>query len=53
MILERQAVRASRHGARNTAKAECRAWLKRRRDTGLKKRHAAKLARGTTPEMLL
>lgn len=52
MIVERQQARTSEHAARATATAELRAWLKRRRDAGLKKRHTAKLAPKVEPEML-
>jgi hypothetical protein len=45
MILERQKARASAFEQRTSALAEIRKTFKRRRDAGLKRRHAEKLTR--------
>lgn len=48
MIAERAASRTSAYAQRTSATAETRKTFKRRRDAGLKARHAAKLARTRT-----
>lgn len=50
MIAERAAVRTGAFEQRTTALAEIKRTFKRRRDAGLKARHAAKLARTRTTE---
>lgn len=52
MVLERQRTRTSEHATRATATKATRGWFAKRREAGLKKRHAAKLGRATEPEML-
>lgn len=52
MILERQKARTSEYAQHRSTLAGFRATFKRRRDAGLERRHAAKLARTRRPEML-
>lgn len=53
MILERQQARSSEYAQRTSALADFRAVLKSRRTAGLKRRHAAKLARSRKSGMLI
>jgi ADP-ribosylglycohydrolase len=52
LIAERAAARAAQWQQRRDAKVKERAERKRARDAGLVARHAAKLARSRSPEML-
>jgi hypothetical protein len=53
MILERQQARTSEYAQRRSARVGFRETFKRRRDAGLRRRHAAKLARNRKPGMLI